>query len=1066
MADPNPIHPITQLNLPEQGLSQDQRLPKGLNADYVSIDERSIEDQFAFLKALAQQLKFYPNDDQAADGDWSAFFPFEPGQALPWLQQHQGRVPPQLALLKVFLDAYQQGPQAKLNQLKQRYLHHYYRDVLRFSPKAPVAERAHLVVELKKPIPKLLIGPDDRLTAGKREDKSEILVAPIDENLINQSRIVEKRSLFRSADEPGTIKVALVADSRDGLGEAFESGQQKWSGFGHEALPAGTIGFALSSSLLQLSEAERRIEVLLTLGSKLTDTWVELAELFKIHFSTSDGWSTEYRADASLNGNALSLSLTVPAEEAAIVGYQPQLHGYQLDTAEPVMQLLLNNQVRHPLVAHLLEAKLTTAKLTVNVSGARQLLIHSDIGRVSSDNDFLPFGPLPKVGSPLSIGSDEIFSKRLRQVSVNLSWKSPPMRFADHYSGYSSYVGMPAGLDNSYFTVDASYRDGDGRYFNVTGQSLFHSTNAGVTRTLGVSETSIAAPHQPDIKGYAQALGQYRSSWAQKQFGNFRRINPIYQRFVKPIRKEFTQTLVAGSSVRKDQGLQLTLQQDFFHQSYRNAYVKNVLALNADPNLAMIAEPYTPQIGDLSLNYEAYTQTVSFADSSSEAFANTEIRFFHLDCFGQRREHALQRQQLDFVTDKSVSLLPEHPEQGALLLGLEQLQAGDSVQLLFQVVDGSADPRLTPQPIRWSVLCDNYWKPLSQQELIFDRSNGLLTSGLVKLLIPNQATTENSLMPSGLLWLKLAIDQQPGSVCQLRDVLSNAIEVAALPRTASDSRNRSDNSESDEAGVGYDPLPAGSISKFSNARTEIKSLQQPFAGFGGRDRETDNDYAARVSERLRHKDRALSIHDYETLVLQRFPRLYRVKAIPHCRPKTDSANWQAPGHSTILLVPYVNSDNAVDPLQPLADSQTLDQVQDFLDARKPMQAQVHVINPSYLQLRVNLLVRFKTGFEFNHYREQLQLAIREQLSPWLSDVPSGNDSGEHSGPEFGGRVYKSVLMDFIEELPYVEFISQVQLQASSDGTEFGSDAHQQQPQHPLQVLTSAPEHLIEEAAYD
>ncbi|WP_421863064.1 baseplate J/gp47 family protein [Motiliproteus sp.] len=1046
MAEPNPIHPIAQLTLPDQGLSQEQRLLPGLTSDYVALDERGLEDHFAYLKALSARLRFYTRDDQHADADWSAFFPFEAGQALPWLEERAGQVEPHLALLKVFLDGYQQGPQHKLNLLKQRYLEHYYRNVLKFTKTDAVTERAHLVLTLKKQVPKLLLGPSDRLTAGKRQDNSEILVEPVEQSLINQSRVVEKRAIFRSIRNPGQFKVALVADSADGLGESFDEQQPKWSGFGHEALPKTAVGFALSSPLLQLSEAERRIELQLTLTTKLTDHRVVLAELFRVHLSTLDGWSDEYLADAEIDGSTLNLSVTIPAEEAAIVGYQAQLQGFQLDTPDPVMQLLLNSEVADPLVQRLFAAKIHSVELAVKVNGARNLIIKSDVGRVSPDNDFLPFGPTPQVGSTLSISGDEIFSKRLRQVAIKLDWKSPPMRFSSLYSGYASYVGMPAGVDNTYFTVDAGYRDGDGRGFNVTGLSLFHGTNAGVSHRLSISETATAAPRRPDTKGYARALGQHRSRWAQKQFGAFQRLNPVYQRLGRPIQKDLSQLRVPGSSLRKEPGLQLILQQDFFHQHYRNAYVKNVLALNTDPSLPMISEPYTPQISDLSLDYEAYSQPVSLADSSPQAFANTEIRFFHLDCFGQRREHAYQRQQLDFVNDKAVSLLPQHPEQGALLLGIEQLQPGDSVQLLFQVVDGSADPQIKPSPVRWSVLCDNYWKPLSRQELIFDRSNGLLRSGIVRLLIPPQATTDNSLMPSGLLWLKLAVDEHPQSLCLLRDIRSNAIEVVVLPRTPSNQASS------------FDPLPAGAITKFNTARTEIKSVEQPYEGFGGRPRETDERFAARVSERLRHKDRALSLRDYETLVLERFDRLYRVKAIPHTRPTADSANWQAPGHTCVLLLPYVQSENAVDPLRPLVDSQTLDEVQSFLDTRKPMQVQVHVRNPSYLQVRMSLAVRFRQGYEFNHYQQQLQRAIRNRLSPWLDE--------QQRGPLFGGQIYKSVLTDFIEGLPYVEFITEVQLQSSSDGELYSDDSHRIEPKNALQILTSAPSHRIEEAADD
>ena len=1037
MADVKTDKPIPQLALPEQGLNQDQRLLQGLESDYVQFDERDQEDSFTFLKGLASHFKFYSSNDHTADNNWSAFFPFESGQAEAWLQQHNGHIAPQLALLKVFLEAYHQGPQVKLNALKQRYLDYYYQDVLNFRRSASQPDRAHLVLTPKKQVASVLITPEHQLLAGKRPDKSEILVQPVEESLVNQSLVVVKRSIFRSQQQPGVIKIAPVADSLDGVGEPFED-QPKWFGFGHEALPACDIGFALSSRLLLLSEAKRQIDIVLTLTEPLVSADTALSELFKIYLSTSDGWSEERFADADLSGKEIRISTTIAEDEPAIVPYEQKLHGFQLDTQDPVIQLLINKDSGHSLTARLFDAKIASAKLSVKVTGMRNLVLTSDNGRVNPDNDFLPFGPAPKIGSTLSISSDEVFSKRLKSVSVNLSWKNPPVNFSNHYSGYGSYVGMPGNLNNSYFTVDAKVRDGSGRNFSNSNQPLFHSTNAAVSIIIDVPETGGVSAKLLGRKDFAKTLVRYQSNWARKEFGTFTRINPVFQSFDLSAAK--AKAFAAAALVNRNNGLKLVLKQDFFHQSYSSAYVKNVLALNSDPTLALIAEPYTPEITALSLDYEAYSDTVPLSDSSSQAFANSDIGFFHLDCFGQRREHGYQRQQLDFVTDKRVSLLPEHQEQGALLLGLTGLQAGDSCQLLFQVVDGSSDPNLTPEDIQWSVLCDNYWKPLSHQQLIFDRSNGLLTSGIVKVVIPKQASTENSLMPSGLLWLKLAISNNVESVCQLRNVLSNAIEVVAIPGQDTES---------------FDPLPAGTISKFKTPITEIKSVDQPYDGFGGKAKESTSNFASRVSERLRHKDRALGIRDYETLVLEHFSQIYRVKAIPHCRPVGDSFRWQAPGHVTLLLVPYVSADNAVDPFKPLATSQVIDQVGDLLNQRRAMQAQIHVINPQYLQVRLSLQVRFKTGYEFNFYRDQLQQALQTYLSPWLTD--------NSAGPEFGGRIYKSVVMDFIDELPYVEFISDVLLQASVDGVTFGVDSQQLQPYTPVQILTTAAEHLIQEA---
>ena len=66
-------------------------------------------------------------------------------------------------------------------------------------------------------------------------------------------------------------------------------------------------------------------------------------------------------------------------------------------------------------------------------------------------------------------------------------------------------------------------------------------------------------------------------------------------------------------------------------------------------------------------------------------------------------------------------------------------------------------------------------------------------------------------------------------------------------------------------------ISSGTISKLSERIQAIKSVSQPFSSFGSRAAETDTDYYQRVSERLRHKNRAITLWDYERLILQKFP---------------------------------------------------------------------------------------------------------------------------------------------------------------------------------------------------
>ena len=72
-------------------------------------------------------------------------------------------------------------------------------------------------------------------------------------------------------------------------------------------------------------------------------------------------------------------------------------------------------------------------------------------------------------------------------------------------------------------------------------------------------------------------------------------------------------------------------------------------------------------------------------------------------------------------------------------------------------------------------------------------------------------------------------------------------------------------------------------------------------------------------------------------------------------------------------------------------------------------ATLHVRNPQFEEVRVDLRVRFRDGVDETFHVNRLKREITEFLSPWAfrSDAR----------PTFNGKVYKSVLVNFVEERP-------------------------------------------------
>ncbi len=143
-------------------------------------------------------------------------------------------------------------------------------------------------------------------------------------------------------------------------------------------------------------------------------------------------------------------------------------------------------------------------------------------------------------------------------------------------------------------------------------------------------------------------------------------------------------------------------------------------------------------------------------------------------------------------------------------------------------------------------------------------------------------------------------------------------------------------------------LPSGTISKLDQPDAAVKKITQPFATFGGRGQEASTAFYTRVSERLRHKDRAIALWDYERLVLEAFPQIYQVKCLNHThyepRRREFIGNWPL---ATSLSSPFRTSNlitNAI-PYNPTRAWDCWTNISAFLSRRLSCFVKLHVKNP-------------------------------------------------------------------------------------------------------------------------
>ncbi|MFH1373537.1 MAG: baseplate J/gp47 family protein [bacterium] len=1011
---------------PGQSQEDRDRASRELIADFAMVDERTPGELLLFIKqlaALVNHYRHYPLQTPETPGDWTSFFPYDKATVKQYLENKSGKVSPHLALILAFLELYEK-PQELINGFTGRHLNYYYRDVLRLSKKKAVADRAYVLLELKKNMSPVSIGPSHAFSAGKDNQGVELLYAPTGTTIINSAKVDSLRSVYLDGRGRGAVRYAPVANSSDGTGGPLDSDQPKWYGFGHEALPLAEVGFALSSPVLRMKEGTRTVTVTLTVNhaDSIKVDSEALNKAFEAFITGEKKWLGPFDLSLRIQRDKLEFAFDIKESEPAVTDYNAAVHGYAYAAQTPVLQVLLKSGSSQTGYNDFKSVTVQAAAVKVGVSNVTSLSLESDGGTLDPKKAFLPFGPQPTKGSRLIVGYAEALAKKLTAVNIKVYWKNAPTSFSSYYSGYGE-----SSINNSYFTAAVSFKDGGNWDYASSGMKLFDSGDASNEHLFTFeNKKDILPASRLSAEGLnIHALTVAGSLWASQTATKYIRQRPV----LTPYRKV----------TPEPQGgfITFTLEKDFLHSTYRIKYVENILNYTKENGtLPPLNEPYTPSIQSISLSYEAYSDNVDIASPDLMAFSNEDVQFYHIAYFGQMREHGYQRQQFDFVADKSIPLLPLYTNEGELLIGLKELKPNDSVSILFQVAEGSAAPD-QQEDIHWSVLCDNYWNPLGKNEIGLDTTNQLLTSGIITFVIPSGATTNNTILPGGMVWIKGVMAGNVTALCQLIEVSANAVEVQFTEH---------DNDPSHLLTA----LEKNRISKLKNGLPPIKSVKQPYASFGGAPEETDDAFATRVSERLRHKDRCITAWDYERIVLEAFPRIHKVKCIPHAR----EGAWLAPGNILLVVVPDLKNKNAAAPLEPKVDADTISRITKYVQKRAGMQISVKVKNPDYQKVRLDFKVKFREGLEFNYYSNQLEKELIRFLSPWAY--------GGDRDISFGGKVYKSVLLDFVGDLDYIDYVKDFKMYSYTAGVSTSVDRNEVQLETPDAILVSDDTHTIHE----
>ncbi|MGL4596626.1 MAG: baseplate J/gp47 family protein, partial [Bacteroidia bacterium] len=1046
------------------GTSQQQRTLQALLPAYIPVDEHSLDDLRKFAQKFAEEIKFYelntvvpPLGPPPSLQDWTPFF----DQLLKTDEKNQ----PHYTLFIAFLEMFRVA-QTDLNQMTQRHLDFFYRDVLRLQEKAAVPDQVFTIFKLASEVSEQLVPQTTELDAKKDGDGID-LVYETDRNIVVNPIQVEqlkavyiKRDISNDIVGPLRMYASEMANSMDGKGREIENADKRWKTFGRPVKDSqtnavmqtpGEIGFALASPVLAMAEGDRSVTIdIKFLGSVDFNTILFLStspynsdlpsriklairNAIELNFSGEEEWiqpTSIGEVFFSTDRTTLTIHATVSEGQKTIVGYNAEVLKQNFKTALPLVKCTLKTSASFSdyFVSQQILEQITIASIKINtvVTGIRNLILQNDEGSLNAEKPFQPFGSSPRVGSSFYIGSNELFTKRLDTLSLNIEWFGVPTSFVSHYRYYepkpldengkprlyyrnsSDFEALIQFLDQRKWKdakTNQLFKNSHWDNINATSLTSLMSSNGAELVSSGIPiELALAADGKgfysvspkPGAFSFAEPISNLtnasstlplndavlRQRISINNFGSaqFDLSGDVNEEYTPLTRRGFMRFVLNSF--------------DFGHNDFPTAYTRRAFEVTKSgyaEDKTMPRDPYTPVMRSLSLEYSSSdTITLNGTVPASESGLSN---FFHVSPFG-----TVNRK---LTVNKKWPLLPRFTEEGNLYIGLSGVKAPQTLSLLLKVADGTANPDYLPQPISWSYLAGDEWVPFEDLKILSNTTNGLLDSGIVIFDLPRAFKNDNTSMPEGLFWLRASIANFNDSVCEMI-----AVHAQAVTATFDNRENDTDHLRT--------ALAASTIKDFVISNSGIEKVEQPYSSFGGKISESKEAFYTRVSERLRHKNRAITIWDYEHIVLEEFPQVFKIKCLNHTRMQPLDYSERAPGHVSLVVIPDVRNKNAIDPLRPKTSLLLLQQIDQLIKKINPPCAELHVRNPYFEEVQADFEVKFLPGFDNGFYAKQLDEDLRKFLSPWAYD---GTDLF------FGGRLHKTVILDYVEDLPYVDYVT-------------------------------------------
>ena len=208
--------------------------------------------------------------------------------------------------------------------------------------------------------------------------------------------------------------------------------------------------------------------------------------------------------------------------------------------------------------------------------------------------------------------------------------------------------------------------------------------------------------------------------------------------------------------------------------------------------------------------------------------------------------------------------------------------------------------------------------------------------------------------------------------------------------------------------------PIGSINKLRSSIPYVASVVNLEPASGGQNIEDWASVCERGPRWLRHRERAVTVEDYEDLAKQASPIIAKAKCYSECdMVKDPSNNTIQPGIVSLVIVPRSEYS------RPTPDDNLLRHTRDFLNDHRLPGTGLIVLAPEYVQVTVEAVV-----VTTSNYTSSVVSRCEQKLTAYFHPITG---SVEGNGWEFGQKPHESEIYACLESITGLEYIRSLRI---------------------------------------